>query len=90
MVSIRDAFHSSGAFDFQVNAQGIVQLSFGPTHICMTLDSAYELQYSLAAFLAELELHDFPEEPTPGVSLTDSQNNLKDLAAYQRRKQVDA
>lgn len=62
-----DAFLTTDAFQLALDANGIVDLSFGPTRVAMTVDSAYDLQYRLAAFLAHLELRDSP----PGYSCTD-------------------
>jgi hypothetical protein len=62
MLHAHDAFLTPDAFDFQMSEGGTVQVSFGPTHICMNLDSAYELQYRLASFLAQIELEDYADE----------------------------
>ena len=91
MVHVRDAFLDTEDFDFQINSQGVVQLSFGPTHVCMTLDSAYDMQYRLAAFLAHLEVGEYPEEvENEEPRLTQSRQSLKDMASTRKSKRLDA
>lgn len=87
MIRIRDAFLKDDDFHFQVNHQGVVQLSFGPTHICMNLDSAYGLQYRLASFLANIELNEYPEEDDP--TLSESRAALESVSSNKRLKRVD-
>ena len=87
MIRIQDAYLSTEDFDFQINKKGIVQLSFGPTHICMTLDSAHALQYRLAEFLAHQELIDYPkDEELAEKHLIESKQNLEYLASYRNSK----
>ena len=84
MVKVQDAFMTTDAFNFQVNEDGIVQISFGPTHVCMSLDSAFDLQYRLAAFLAHVELAEYPDETAVLPELDESRRNLLRLISPTR------
>ncbi len=84
MIRIHDAFLDTEDFDFQINRQGIVQLSFGPTHVCMNLDSAYDLQYQLASFLAHLETKENEESNLP-----EAKTMISHHVAYKRTRGVD-
>jgi len=91
MIKIRDAYLNTEDYDFQINRQGIVQLSFGPTHVCMSLDSAYDLQYRLAAFLAYLELKEYPpERDDEDQGVMEGRQTLESLASYRKSKRLDA
>lgn len=47
-------------FKFKVCSDGDVRISLGSHPIHLSLDDAYEFQYGLAAFLAEIELKELP------------------------------
>jgi hypothetical protein len=82
MYPVRDPFLSIEEFKLQVDSAGIVQLGLGPAQVSMTLDSAYNLQYCLAEFLAELELKEYQnnEDMNDDSRLWESQQNLVQLS----------
>jgi hypothetical protein len=87
MFQAHDAFLTPDAFDFRISDAGAVQVSFGPTHICMNLDSAYELQYRLASFLAQIELEDYVgEDHVCDPQMHESRETLVALASGPTRK----
>jgi hypothetical protein len=53
-------------------------------NIKMTLDSVHEFQYRLAAFLAKLELQEYPKQYEHHLS--ESKQNLEYLASYRKQK----
>jgi hypothetical protein len=55
----RGRFLDTDQFELEMSTNGIVQISMGPAQINISLDSAYELQYSLAEFLARIELSEY-------------------------------
>jgi hypothetical protein len=88
MIQVQDAHLTTDAFQLKLLSDGIVQLSFGPTHICMTFDAAYDLQFRLAGFLASSELGEFPpdDEIAEDPRLLESKKNLLHLANFARQK----
>ena len=92
MVQVKDAFLSTDNFNFEFDQKGIVQLSFGPTHVCMTLDSALDLQYRLAAFLSHLEMKDYDESEIDDdhLHLEESKNAMMNLCGHHTKKKFDA
>ncbi len=91
MIKVRDAISNSNHFDIQINSNGTVQLSFGPAHICMTLDSTYELQYQLAEVLAGLELQEYPTERDDEMQgLFEGRQTLEALASHTKTKRGDS
>lgn len=89
MIQAKDAFLDGDEFVFQKHENGVVQLSFGATHICLSLDSAYDLQYSLAAFLAQLELKDYEacesQDNLRGGSISEGETYLRFLSHVKRQ-----
>jgi hypothetical protein len=90
MIKIQDAYMNADSFNFDMNQDGVVQLSFGPTHVCMTLDAAFDLQYQLVAFLSEIELDDYPnEEICEDLDLTESRKLLEELSSVRKLRRLD-
>lgn len=61
MRTMRNIHFDAEDFHLQSPAKDIVNLSFGPTTVSMTLDTALDFQYQLAAFLAKIEMNQLPE-----------------------------
>lgn len=49
-------------FNFQVGPGDTVVMSCGPVQVSFSVDAAYDMQYMLAAFLAKMELQEYPRE----------------------------
>ena len=64
------------AFKFEMDSDGRVQFRLGKKPVLLSLDAAYEFQYCLAAFLAELDTPEFQ----------DTKRMLEELASYPIRK----
>ena len=91
MTKASSAFFNSKDIGFKIIQDGIVQVSLGSTHVCMTLDSAFDLQYHLASFLADLELMEYPLEREDEASgIMEGRQTLEALAAYPKGKRLDA
>jgi hypothetical protein len=91
MIKFQDAYMNADNFNFEMNQDGVVQLSFGPTHVCMSLDAAFDLQYQLAAFLSDIELDDYPnEEECEDLNLTESRKLLEGLSLIRKPRRLDA
>lgn len=93
MLRAQDAFLDGESFQFRLDPSGIVQLSFGPAHVAMTLDSAYELQQRLAGFLAQQELPDYEEtsaDPINDERIQESKACVEFLAGFHRTRRFDA
>jgi len=91
MIQPQDAFIDTEDFHFQLNHQEVMQLSFGPTRISMSLDSAYELQYQLAAFLADFELGDYVSEKIQkNPHFAESQEALRHLSSQKQLRRLDS
>lgn len=65
MIRTKHLFMNGEGFDIEMNSNGVVQLSLGATHVCMNLDAALDLQYSLARFLAEIEVNEAAPSGAP-------------------------
>lgn len=53
---------NSDNVQIKMNPAGIVEVLFGPLQINIDLDTAYDLQFELATFLAKLELIEYQKE----------------------------
>jgi hypothetical protein len=89
MSRAKNVYLTTDAFSFGLGDDSVVRMSFGPTQINLSVDAAMDLQYRLAAFLAHLELTEYPpasEDEDPG--LTASRENLIDLTTLARPRRL--
>ncbi len=87
MIKAREVVLNSSNFGFKINQEGMIQISLGPAHVSMSLDSIYDLQYELAAFLAQVELEEYPREREDEISgIMEGRNVLEALAHYPKAK----
>ncbi|MEO5970128.1 MAG: hypothetical protein ABIQ95_09390 [Bdellovibrionia bacterium] len=87
----RDTFFNTEDLNFQMNYEGLVEMSAGLTHLNMSLDFAYELQFKLATFLANLELKEQEEgEIRKDVPFFESQSLLHHLSSHNELRRLDS
>ncbi|MBL7716661.1 MAG: hypothetical protein JNL01_14450 [Bdellovibrionales bacterium] len=58
MIRTKHLFMNGDGFDIEMNPNGVVQVSFGATHVCMNLEAAMDLRHLLAKFLTEIEVNE--------------------------------
>lgn len=87
MITTRDVFLGSQEFDFEMRQDGLVEVSSSQMRLSMTLPSAYDFQYRLAAFLADLELQEYPiETEKEPLGINEGRQTLEALAFFSKSK----
>lgn len=80
-------FQNGSDLSFKAGPNDTIVMSYGALQVSLSVDSAYDMQYMLAAFLAKLELQEYPrEQEEEATGIFEGRQTLESLACFPNMK----